>query len=80
MGVVKDAVKGTPPPKEKVTGENLITLFENLQGKISELITIKDSDTLSEGDKEKPENVRKAGLLRGVHSLTTSAKTLLEDY
>ncbi len=86
MGVVKDTVKGTPPPappapkKVKVTDKNLIIQFGELQDKISELTQIKDDDVLTEGPTEKPENVRKAALLRGVHSLVTSAKTLLEDY
>lgn len=83
MGEVKDTVKGTPPPKAKtkpVAGGNLIARMEDLRDEISRLTTIKDDDTVSEGDAAKAENIRKAATLRAAHSLITSAKVLLEGY
>ncbi len=86
MGEVKDTVKGDGLKKKllkkkpKVEGENLIEYFEALREEVSRCITIKDDDSYTEGDKAKPDNVRKAALLRSVHSLLTSGLTLLEDY
>jgi len=85
MGEVKDTVKGDglkkkPLRKSKIAGDNLIEMFQDLRDEVSRLTSIKDDDTLSEGDDAKAENVRKAGTLRAVHSLLTSAQTLLEDY
>jgi hypothetical protein len=86
MGEVKDKVKGDGLKKKLlrkkkiVEGKNLIEYFEALQEEVSECIQIKDDDSLSEGDLAKPDNVRKAALLRSVHSLLTSGLTLLEDY
>lgn len=87
MGEVKDTVKGDGLKKKKlltktpkVEGKNLIEYFEALQDEVSSCVQIKDEDTLKEGDTEKSENVRKAALLRAVHSMLTSSLTLLEDY
>lgn len=86
MGEVKDKVKGDGLKKKLlrkkkiVEGRNLIEYFEALEEEVSECIEIKDDDALSEGDDAKANNVRKAGLLRCVHSLLVSGRTLLEDY
>jgi hypothetical protein len=83
MGEVKDTVHGTPPKKRQKalkSGDNLVDQFKNLKDTVSDLIMIKDDDTLKEGEAEKAENVRKAAHLRAVHSLLTAAETLLEDY
>lgn len=85
MGEVKETVKGKglkPKTlrKSKIAGENLIEMFQGLREEVGRLTEIKDDDTLTEGDEERPENTRKAATLRAVHSLLTSAQTLLEDY
>lgn len=82
MGEVKDTVKGSSKPKKKAKASdgNLIERVEDLRAEVSRLTAIKDDDTLSEGDSAKAENVRKAALLRAVHSLMTASKVLLEEY
>ena len=86
MGQVKDTVKGTGLKKKlltkrpKVDGNNLIEYFEALQEEVSKCIEIKDDDTLTESNSEKPENIRKAALLRSTHSLLTASLSLLEEY
>lgn len=81
MGEVKETVKGQP--KRKLLGknqENLVNRIEDIRTEVSELVKIKDNDTLTEGDSEIADNTRKAAHLRAAHSLLTSVKTLLEDY
>jgi hypothetical protein len=68
------------PTIDPVNEVNLVDHFASLREEVSYLIEIKDTDTYSEGDEEKPENIRKAALLRSVHSLLTASQTLLEDY
>jgi len=85
MGEVKDTVKGDGLKKKvlqkaKISGDNLIEHVEALRNEVSNCIQIKDEDTLNEGDDVKAENARKAATLRAVHSMLTTAKTLLEDY
>jgi hypothetical protein len=82
MGEVKDAVKGSGPKvkKKHIAEGSLTDQVRSLADEISRLITIKDEDTLNEGDAEKPENIRKAGILRAANSLLRSAGTILEDY
>ena len=89
MGEVKDAVKG-PGPKKKggllgkkkgaTDGKNLIEHLRGLHEEIGELTSIKDEDTLTEGDDEKAENIRKAGLLRACASLVKTCQNLMEEY
>ncbi|APU88925.1 hypothetical protein Rctr197k_119 [Virus Rctr197k] len=82
MGEVKDEIKG-PAPKRKATNkraQNLLDDVRSLMDEVSELTAKKDDDTASEGEAAAPENVRKAGSLRAVHSLLTACKTLLENY
>ena len=86
MGEVKETVKGqglkTTPVvgKPKVKGDNLVEMLESLKEEVSKCIQKKDNDALTEGEAEKAENVRKAALLRGVHSMLSSSLGLLEDY
>jgi hypothetical protein len=84
MGEVRDTVSGPGPKKvdkkKKVAGGNLIAQMEELREEVSRCTEIKDEDVLKEGDDEKAENLRKAGLLRAVHSLLTSSQRLLEEY
>jgi len=83
MGEVKDTIQGTPPPERKKalgSDKNLIKQIQTIKDQVSELTTIKDKDTLTEGDTEKSNNVRKAAMLRAVHSLLTASQGLLEDY
>lgn len=82
MGEVKDTVKGTPPAKHrKAAGDsNVVQQLIDLQDTVSDLTAIKDNDVLNEGDDQKSENQRKAGMLRATHSLITAARTLMEDY
>ena len=83
MGEAKDTIHGTPPKKrQKVlkSGDNLVNQIKNLKDTVSDLIVIKDEDTLQEDNSEKAENIRKAANLRAAHSLLTSAQILLEDY
>ena len=79
MGEVKDTVKGGGRKSKPVAG-NLVGELQGLRDEVSRLTVIKDDDTQTEGDVAKPENTRKAGTLRAVHSLLTSAQILLEDY
>ena len=85
MGDVKDTVKGTPPKKrlksrKKLGKGNLVDQLQELQDEISDLISTKDHDTLTEGDDLRPENTRKAATLRSMHTLIVGAKNLAEDY
>ena len=85
MGEVKDTIKGSGPkkkPKSKAgaSTKNLVEQFDELRDEISRLTAIKDDDTQTEGKDAKAENVRKAAMLRAVHTLMTAAQTLLEDY
>jgi NTP pyrophosphatase (non-canonical NTP hydrolase) len=84
MGEVSDAVKGGSDLSKPVylgKGDpNLTAHFETLADEISQLIMKKDEDVLSEGDDVYAENVRKAALLRAVHSMVVSSKVLLESY
>jgi hypothetical protein len=83
MGEVKEAVKGTPKRKLLGLGKseaNLVSRIRDMRDELSELVTKKDDDVLSEGDDLKPENLKKAAHLRAAHSLLTTVQTLLEDY
>jgi len=91
VGEVKDAVHGTPPSKKskkkKIFGKTdkevkkaLTVRMAELHDEVSLLVQKKDADTQSEGDTERAENMRKAGLLRASASMLASVKTLLEDY
>lgn len=84
MGEVSEAVKGSgPKPSSKTAtegGGNLRDQVKRIADEVSRLTSIKDGDAASEGEAERPENVRKAGLLRAAHSLLRSAANLLEDY
>ena len=83
MGDVKETVKGSAPPKRKVSsedGQNLINRTQALMDDVSDCIVSKDDDVLNEGDSAKAENTRKAALLRASHSLLRSVKAMLEDY
>jgi hypothetical protein len=84
MGEVKSAVKGSgSKPSKKATKKaegNLIDQAESLRAELSRLTVIKDEETVTEGDEEFAENVRKAAILRSSHSLVTAAKALLEEY
>ncbi len=83
MGEVKDTVQGTPPKKhaEKLgSDKSLIKQIETLKDEVSDLTSIKDKDTMDEGVEMKPDNMRKAALLRAVHSLLTASQALLEEY
>lgn len=59
---------------------NLCEYIGAMSEEVSRLVEIKDDDVLTEGDAMKADNVRKAAHLRSVHSLLSSAHTLLEDY
>jgi hypothetical protein len=87
MGEVKDAVKGggRPSPMSTAAGgdDKITTVLDDvraLANEISSLVAKKDEDTLSEGEAAKPENMRKAALLRATHALLTTVRALLEDY
>jgi len=85
MGDVKNAVKGsgTSRPKKHATADapkNILADLGRLQDEVADLAIIKDEDALTEGDAVRPENARKAAMLRAAHSLLTTCKTLLEDY
>lgn len=83
MGDVKDAVKGTPRKSKKKKSSdngNLQQRVASLMDDVSDCIIQKDDDVHTEGDAAKAENMRKAGLLRAVHTLLACSKNLLEDY
>lgn len=84
MGDVKESVKGSGPPskrKKKVKYQgNLQEGLSSLMDEVSACIQTKDHETETEGPGAKAENERKAGLLRGVYSLLSSAKTMLLEY
>jgi hypothetical protein len=83
MGEVKDTVQGTPPKKRRKSlgsDKNLIKQIQTIKDEVSDLTSIKDQDSMDEGEAEKPNNMRKAALLRAVHSLMTASQALLEEY
>jgi len=81
MGEVKDAVKGTGPSRKKnPIDANLTDQARTFAAELSRLTVIKDDDVLSEGEGERPENIRKAAQLRAAHALMTHVIALLEDY
>jgi hypothetical protein len=71
VGKVKSKVKGNGDIKKRI---------EHLMDDITDCIVKKDNDTKTEGDTEKAENTRKAGILRAAHSLLSCTKYLLETY
>lgn len=75
-----DAAESLADSPPQIEAENLVEYIMELRERVSELLTQKDQDVLDEGDEEKSENIRKAALLRAVHSLLVSAQRLLEDY
>lgn len=81
MGIVSDTIKGTPKRKAREhTNQNLLDEITAMMDEVSDLTTLKDDDTQTEGEAVAPENIRKAGSLRAVHALLSAAKTLLENY
>ena len=80
MGEVAEAVKGSKKISPKLTEGNLNERVQSMIDEVSELTAKKDEDSMNEGDAAKPENVRKAALLRSVSSLLRASKRLLEDY
>lgn len=83
MGEVKETVKGTPKRGKKKTREdewNLHQRISSMMDDVSDCVVKKEDDAYKEGDAEKAENIRKAGLLRAVHTLLSCSKRLLEDY
>ncbi len=84
MGEVAEAVKGTGASRSSKTpsntGKNLRDQVRALADEVSTLVAKKDDDALTEGDAAKPENVRKAALLRASASMLRAVTTLLEDY
>ncbi len=81
MGEVKETVKGTPKKRKKTSdNSNLQQRITSLMDDVSDCVVKKEDDAYKEGDSEKAENVRKAGLLRAVHTLLSCSKRLLEDY
>lgn len=86
MGDVKDAVKGSgssrPTKDAGKAGEpsNIIADVKRLKDEVSALTAKKDDDAASEGDAARPENLRKAALLRASHSLLVTIDMLLEKY
>ena len=85
MGEVKETVKGQGLKggllrKGKVTGDNLVEMFDSLQEEVSRLTAVKDEDVLKEGPELQAENMAKAARLRAVHGLLATGKAILEDY
>lgn len=64
----------------KTGGGNLQERVRALADEVSGLVTIKDEETMAEGDAAKPENVRKAAFLRASHSLLRAVERLLAEY
>jgi hypothetical protein len=87
MGEVKEAIKGSGSKKKKADpkkadwdAENLLSTSQAMADDFADLLRVKDEDVLKEGDAEKPENLRKAAVLRAVYSLQRTITNLLEEY
>lgn len=80
MGEVKDSVTKRSPRPKKALDAGMLETAERLRDELSRCISIKDDDTLEEGDDERAANMRKAAQLRAAHTLVTGVVALLEDY
>lgn len=59
---------------------NMVQYVEALAEEVSRLTSIKDDDVDKEGSTKAAENMVRAGRLRAVHTLLTTAQVILEDY
>lgn len=81
MGEAKETVKGTPSPKKgKKAEKNLLSRIGSIMDDVSNVIQIKQNDTVTEGESAKGENIRKAAVMGAVYTLLSAAKRLMEDY
>jgi len=58
---------------------NLISQMQGIRDELSRLIIIKEGEAETEGDGERPENVRKLSRLRGAYGILSDAQNELSD-